>query len=128
MELVDRLSSALSRRAMRAEWRRHARHNSEALGRLDRAMGDHVPPPVAVPSLAQIALDLRRLDRQRRTRPTTDSPRWLAAVEDAYDQRLVLACRLLDRTEHLHKLDGTDREAERVRVHALLVEQGLLPG
>jgi hypothetical protein len=81
--------------------------------------------PDGAPPIEQIARDLRRLNRQRRGGPTIHSQRWLAAVESAYDQRLMLACQAFGLAGHLDKLDGPDREAERARLVALLAECGL---
>jgi hypothetical protein len=80
--------------------------------------------PYEPPSVQNLAADMRRLDRQRREPPTTDSAAWSAAVLRAYDQRLSLACRSLDIDEHLANLDGMDRELERVRVEAKLQDAG----
>ncbi|MGX6604335.1 hypothetical protein ACWKSP_19685 [Micromonosporaceae bacterium Da 78-11] len=108
---------------------RRGRRELRALRRLDRAFAafDPVPALAALdaPSIEQIAFDLRRLDRQRRTGPTRESERWLAAVLRAYDERLCLACRCLGLTEHLLPLEGMDRDIERVRVEGQLQAAGL---
>ena len=80
---------------------------------------------LALPSIEQIAYDLRRLDRQRRSGPTGDSEVWLAAVQRAYDDRLRLACHCLGVPEYLQPLEGMDREMERVRVEDRLEAAGL---
>jgi hypothetical protein len=121
------MSSALRRRTYRAEWFRRARDNAGALHRLDQQLRGGTPPalPDGVPPIEQLARDLRRLNRQRRSGPTTHSQRWLAAVESAYDQRLMLACQAFGVAGHLDKLDGPDRESERLRLLSLLAECGL---
>jgi hypothetical protein len=126
--LLERLSSALRIRTFRAEWRRRGERDTKALRRLDKALHDTsttAPPVTATPSIEQIAYDLRRLDRQRRSQPTMQSQQWLAAVLHAYDQRLALACHALDLTEHLDGLAGMDKEIERVRVEAVLEDHGI---
>jgi hypothetical protein len=100
---------------------------TQALHALDRAMqtcGEMVNQPPA-PALDEIVSDLRRLDRQRRSGPTLESERWLAAVVRAYDDRLGLACRCVGVSEHLEPLEGMDREIERVRVEGALQEAGV---
>jgi hypothetical protein len=109
--------------------RRIRRRHGRALRRLDRALkhAESVPGPARLdpPSIEQIVLDLRRLDRQRRTGPTLESDLWLAAVLRAYDARLALACQCLGLDEHLEPLEGLDRELERVRVESELEAAGL---
>ena len=110
--------------------RRARRADQRALRRLDRAFGAEDPLPALVdldaPAIEQIARDLRRLDHQRRNcRITQQSEQWMAAVLYAYDQRLTLACRCLDLPEHLDKLDGLDRELERLRIESELQAAGL---
>ena len=114
--------------AARRLWSRRGRQEIQALGRLDRglATGELDPWPVGPePTMDELVADLRRLDRQRRTSPTVDSVLWLAAVLRAYDQRLMLASRFLGVSEHLARLDGMDREIERIRVEELLLAAGL---
>lgn len=77
------------------------------------------------PRIEQLAYDLRRLDRMRRNDLTAQSRVWLAAVLTAYDARLRLACRSLGVTEHLHELEGVDRELERLRIEAILEVRGM---
>jgi hypothetical protein len=79
------------------------------------------PPPC----IEQIAAELRRLDRQRRGGPTTESTLWLAAVLLAYDEWLRLACHSLGVIEHLQPLEGLDREMERLRLEAELQANGV---
>ncbi len=124
MEFVDRV---LRRRAYRAEWRRRAQLNAGALERLDQELRGDTPValPAGVPPIEQIVGDLRRLNRQRRSGPTVQSQRWLAAVQSAYDQRLTLACQVIGVDGDLEKLDGVEREAERARLEAALAECGL---
>jgi hypothetical protein len=97
------------------------------LRRLDRGLSGKVTPlPTAPPPcIEQIAAELRRLDRQRRSGPTTESTLWLAAVLRAYDEWLRLACRSLGVPEHLEPLDGIDRDIERVRVEGELQANGM---
>ena len=114
---------------LRRFWTRQGRREMRALRRLDRALrvDDPIPSLVApdMPSIEQIAYDLRRLDQQRRSGPTQHSERWRAAVLRAYDQRLCLACRCLGLTEHLEPLEGMDRDLERLRVESELQAAGL---
>jgi hypothetical protein len=110
----------------RRTWTRHGRQEIRALRCLERDLTAAKPRVSDVePSIDELVADLRRLDRQRRSAPTTDSATWLAAVLRAYDQRLALASRSLGLTEHLHQLDGMDRDIERVRVEGLLHAAGL---
>jgi hypothetical protein len=103
------------------------------LRRLDRSLSRPTPLLCERPTLAeerrppieQIAAELRRLDRQRHSGPTTESVVWLAAVVGAYDRWLRLACRRLDVAEHLQRLEGVDRDIERVRVEGELQAAGL---
>jgi hypothetical protein len=110
-------------------WTRNGRREMRALRRLDRVLRTDDPvPSLAVldgPSIEQIAYDLRRLDHQRRTGPTQQSEKWLAAVQRAYDERLCLACRYLGLPEHLRPLEGMDRDLERLRVEHELQAAGL---
>jgi hypothetical protein len=109
-------------------WSRRGRPELTALSCLDRGLaGGEFPlrPPHRELTIDELVADLRRLDRQRRSSPTTDSVLWLAAVQRAYDQRLALASRSLGFTEHLAQLDGMDRELERIRVEGLLHAAGI---
>lgn len=113
--------------ASRRSWVRRDVRDTRRLHRLDQGLSDTLarlpaPPP---PCIEQIAAELRRLDRQRRSGPTTESTRWLAAVLRAYDEWLRLACRSLGVSEHLEPLDGIDREIERVRVEGELQANGM---
>jgi hypothetical protein len=105
------------------------RRDVRALRRLDRALrsDEAVPSPVTLdmPSIEQIACDLRRLDQQRRGGPTQHSEKWRAAVLRAYDLRLCLACQCLGLAEHLESLEGMDRDLERLRVESELRAAGL---
>ena len=71
-----------------------------------------------------MAADLRRLRRQR-AGIAQRSPVWRAAIEDAYDDRLAVACQCLGIAEHLAGLTGVDREIERVRLEGELEAAGL---
>ena len=112
----------------RGQWSRRGRREKTALRRLDLALRNPsktAPPLTTVPSIEQIAYDLRRLDQQRRSPTVAQSDRWLAAVKHAYDQRLTLACAALGITEHLHALEGMDRDLERLRVESELRDSGI---
>jgi hypothetical protein len=112
--------------ARRRTWRHRRRAEVRALRRLDRDLPTAVTRVEhAAPSIEQIAADLRRLDRQRHTGPTTGSEVWLAAVRKAYDDRLQIACRYLTVTQHMDTLNGIDRDIERVRVEGELQAAGL---
>lgn len=105
------------------------RRDLRALRRLDRALCSDAQAPapaiLEMPSIEQIAYDLRRLDQQRRGGPTQQSEKWRAAVLRAYDQRLCLACQCLGLAEHLEPLEGMDRDLERLRVESELQAAGL---
>lgn len=112
----------------RRTWTGHGRRELRALRCLERdltaaQLGPR--PEVGEPSIEELVADLRRLDRQRRTSPTTESAAWLAAVLRAYDCRLSLASRSLGLAEHLAQLEGMDRDLERVRVEGMLQAAGL---
>jgi hypothetical protein len=117
---------------LRAAWRYYesdyGRDETVDLHRLDQAMvGDRpvlVPVPAGGASIEQIACDLRRLGQQRHAGLNLASVEWQAAVLRAYDQRLTLACRCLEITEHLEPLDGMDRDLERLRVECELQAAG----
>jgi hypothetical protein len=109
-------------------WSRRGRQELRALRCLDRGLASgefELRPPDRELTIDELVADLRRLDRQRRSSPTTESVLWLAAVLRAYDQRLALASRSLGFTEHLAQLDGMDREIERIRVEELLHAAGI---
>jgi hypothetical protein len=112
---------------LRRSWRRRDPEVLAALARLDR--GPISEPRLVegpVPCIEQIIAELRRLDRQRRRGPTTESTLWLAAVLRAYDAWLRLACHSLGLSEHLRPpLEGFDLEMERVRVEDELAAKGL---
>ncbi|WP_433300022.1 hypothetical protein ACQP2F_01885 [Actinoplanes sp. CA-030573] len=116
-------------RVVRRLLTREGRRELRALRRLDRALRSDDPVPslvvADVPSIEQIAYDLRRLDVQRRSDLIRQSEKWRAAVLRAYDQRLCLACRCLGLSEHLEPLEGMDRELERLRVESELQAAGL---
>lgn len=116
----------------RGRWGRSATH-LRLLRRLDRSLSRPTPltceqvplDDERLPAIEQIAAELRRLDRQRHGGPSIESVVWLAAVVRAYDGWLRLACRRLDVAEHLHRLEGVDRDIERVRVEGELQAAGL---
>lgn len=114
----------------RSAWTRGRRRETRALRRLDRSLDNDEPAPAPSaetggPSIQQIAADLRRLDLQRYGGVATESTAWHDAVVRAYDDRLRLASRCLGVAEHLHLLQGLDRDIERVRVEAQLQAAGL---
>ena len=107
---------------------RRERQEAQALRSLERELTT-VGPELRLPdrelTIDELVAELRRLDKQRRSSPTTESVAWLAAVLRAYDLRLAMASRRLGYTEQLAQLDGMDREIERVRVEGLLQAAGL---
>ncbi|GAA4596457.1 hypothetical protein GCM10023107_37700 [Actinoplanes octamycinicus] len=112
-----------------ASWARRPGAQNRELRRLDRDMQtvDVAARAAALPPvpIEQLAFDLRRLDRQRRTGPLRSSEVGMAALLQAYDARLRLACACLGVTEHLQPLQGVDLELERVRVEGRLEAAGL---
>jgi hypothetical protein len=122
--------------AAKRAWVRRSRSDRRALRILDRKLGqapcvEQLAASLAAsderqPAIEQIAAELRRLDRQRRGGPTTESETWSAAVARAYDEWLRAACRRLDVTEHLSTLEGVDRDIERVRIEGELQTAGLI--
>ena len=115
--------------ALRRLVTRAGRRELRGLRRLDQALGADDPIPslatLDMPSIEQLAYDLRRLHHQRRCGPTLQSEKWRAAVLRAYDTRLCLACRCLGLAEHLEQLRGMDRDLERLRVESELQAAGL---
>lgn len=77
------------------------------------------------PAIEQIAADLRRLQTQR-LGVAGRSRVWQSAVQQAYDDRLRLACACLGVAEHLCDLEGVDLEIERLRVEGELQAAGLV--
>jgi hypothetical protein len=125
-EQVERsIRRVVARRRSRREATRLERSTGiEPEGRrLLRHHQDADEEPVG-PPFEQVAADLRRLARQRAD-VAPRSPVWFAAVHRAYDDRLRIACRELEISEHLSELDGIDREIERLRVEGLLEAAGL---
>jgi hypothetical protein len=114
---------------VRRAWSRRGRAELLALHRLDRELRDAGHPPMpggaVMPTIEQLAADLRRLDGQRQAGPSMSSERWSAAVLHAYDQRLQLACRYLSVAQHLAAAHGIDRDIERIRLEAELQAAGL---
>ena len=104
------------------EWR-----EARVLRRLDRHLAVEVvlPRPRGLPCIEQIAAELRRLDRQRRSGPSLCSVRWQAEVVRAYDRWLRLASRRLGVDEQLDRLAGVERDCERLRVELALESAGL---
>ncbi|WP_255658636.1 hypothetical protein [Actinoplanes sp. L3-i22] len=117
------------RGSAQASWARRPGPPGRDLRRLDRELPglDLTARLEALPTvpIEQLAYDLRRLDRQRRSGPLRSSEVCLAAVMQAYDARLRLACRCLGVAEHLQPLKGADREIERFRVETQLEAAGL---
>jgi hypothetical protein len=102
-----------------------SRRERRGLARLDRSFGPlEAPPPSSDPPIEKLASDIRRLRRQR-AGIAQRSPMWRAAVEDAYDDRVTLACKRLGIDAHLAGLAGVDREIERVRLEGELEAAGL---
>jgi hypothetical protein len=125
------LRSDRADRQVRRAWLRRNRADQRALRRLDRTINqplclDRLTAERRLPPVEQIAAELRRLNRQRRRGPSTESEKWSAAVASAYDTWLLAACRRLDVTEHLTTLAGIDRDIERVRVEGQLETAGLV--
>ncbi|MEV6600289.1 hypothetical protein AB0M36_26080 [Actinoplanes sp. NPDC051346] len=106
---------------------RDPRQETRALRSLDRRLNAEDPPlpPVRGPGVEELAADLRRLGRQRRSGPTAESAAWLAAVIRAYDRRLSLASEALGLPHHLSALDGMDLDLERMRVEEELRAAGM---
>jgi hypothetical protein len=124
-----RVFSWISRRLRRSH-RIHdpslSRRERRGLARLDRCFGPELAPAASPDRLPieKVAADLRRLRRQR-TGIAQRSPVWRSAIEDAYDDRLRLACERLGIAEHLSELTGFDREIERVRLEGELEAAGI---
>lgn len=125
-EIIDRTVCGWS------EWRER-RREKRTIARLDRAIeADALTRDIDLSAfdstdrrpLEQLAADLRRLGGQRLGGPGRPMV-WHSALLQAYDDRLRLACRALDITEHLGELDGVDQEIERVRVEGVLHAAGL---
>jgi hypothetical protein len=93
--------------SVRRAWSRRGRAVLVALHCLDRELRGSraAADPTGTLPFEQVAADLRRLDHQRHTGPTTSSERWAEAVLLAYDERLKLACRYLDVNQHLSSRD-----------------------
>lgn len=102
------------------------RRDRRRLARLDKCFGSEPAPQLSADTvpIEKVAADLRRLRRQR-AGIAQRSPVWRAAVEDAYDDRLRLACKRLGIAEHLPQLTGVDREIERVRLEGELQAAGI---
>lgn len=76
--------------------------------------------------LEQLAADLRRLGAAIRTLPRGSTHTRRKALQLAYDDTLVAACRALDLPETLGDLSpGVDRDLERLRVEMSLESAGL---
>ena len=103
-----------------------SRRQRRGLARLDKCFGAEPTPQLTPDTLPieKVAADLRRLRRQR-AGIAQRSPVWRAAIEDAYDDRLCLACERLGIDRHLTELSGFDREIERVRLEGELEAAGI---
>jgi hypothetical protein len=131
---IDRTERSMRGAASRWRTRREAAKLERSTGldpghrRLRRPQIRHHRPAAeeapAGPPFEQVAADLRRLARQRAD-VANRSPVWFAAVHRAYDERLRIACRELEISEHLQELEGIDLEIERLRVEGLLEAAGL---
>jgi hypothetical protein len=110
---------------------RTAQEQRRLLGRLDRSVATAPAVDLSAldggdrPTIEQIAADLRRLHTQR-LGVAGRSRVWQSAVQQAYDERLRLACGCLGVTEHLCDLEGVDLEIERLRVEGELQAAGLV--
>lgn len=124
----------LFRKVRRVFRRRHriadrslSRRERRGLARLDRCFAPELadaPTKSASPPIEKVAADLRRLRRQR-AGIAQRSPVWRSAIEDAYDDRLTVACQCLGITDHLAGLTGVDRDIERVRLEGELEAAGI---
>ena len=88
----------------------------------------HLPPPTgpAGPPIETLAADLRRRRLAFRAVEPGTSPVRRSATVAAYDDALVQACLAVGLPDTLRFLTpGPDREAERLRVEALLEAAGL---
>jgi hypothetical protein len=112
--------------AIRRAWIRWGRADRALLRRLDHGLREVIPPPIrpGLPTIEQAVAELRRLDRQRRSGPTSGSAQWTGAVLRAYDEWLKVACTCVGVTHHLSGLDGMDLDLERVRVEDALLAAG----
>lgn len=124
----DGLGSGAIRRLAAA---RTARKQRRLLGKLDRSVANAPVVDLSAldggdrPTIEQIAADLRRLHTQR-LGVAGRSRVWQSAVQQAYDERLRLACASLGVIEHLCDLEGVDLEIERLRVEGELQAAGLV--
>ena len=88
------------------------------------------PPPVgppAGPPIEQLAADLRRVHRLLTRMPAGASYARRRGAEQAYEDLLAQAARMLGVAEPLSDAgDRTDRELERLRVEAALSDVGLV--
>ena len=103
-----------------------SRRDRRRLAKLDKCFGSEPVPQLSTDTvpIEKVAADLRRLRRQR-AGIAQRSPVWRSAIEDAYDDRLCLACERLGIAEHLMQLAGVDREIERVRLEGELQAAGI---
>ena len=102
----------------------------DEVSRAFRRMRDRLsPPPVAPdgPAIEELARSLRRLSGEvRAPRPGTTMARRRGAAA-AYEDLLVQAAQALGVPDSLSDLpEGTDREAERLRLEHVLREAGLV--
>jgi hypothetical protein len=124
----DGLASGTIRRLAAA---RTVRKQRRLIGKLDRSVANAPAVDLSAldggdrPTIEQIAADLRRLHTQR-LGVAGRSRVWQSAVQQAYDERLRLACAYLGVIEHLCDLEGVDLEIERLRVEGELQAAGLV--
>lgn len=84
-----------------------------------------LPADGVMPSIDQVAVQLRRLYRQQRNGTAHGSEKWQCALSEAYDRWLNVACRHYGVVHHMDGLIGVDRDLERMRVEAALTGHGL---
>ncbi|MCW2759582.1 MAG: hypothetical protein JWO46_3328 [Nocardioidaceae bacterium] len=96
------------------------------LGRLLHLVPQLPPPGPLHPSLETVAADLHRIRHDLETRPPGLSMAKRLGTLQAYDDRLLDACRALEVPDTLAGLpEGIDRDTERLRVESRLEEAGL---
>ena len=100
------------------------------LRRVLRRIRERISPPPAQPQgppLGVLVDDCRRLHCAYRYHPSGQPMARRRGIERAYDEALLDACRALGVPDTLSPLpEGTERDAERLRVEYLLERQGLV--
>ncbi len=100
---------------------------SVCLGRTMHLVPPLPPPSPANPPLETVVADLRRIRREVECPRPGQPMAKRRGTRQAYDDRLVDACRALDVPNTLEGLvEGIDRDAERLRVESRLQEAGLV--